>query len=210
MLVDCNKQALPEEITCRITHSSDLSDKELLEDDSKSELLLNELLVYDLPSISRSFPRYSRSFCIESQPKVGKKSFFPCRPGYPSKEKKMAICSVPCAKFPYVWLLEALILKFPEIWEQKLFFRALPWEIHFPQHLYKKKMAVAQPRNEISLNQSGFTQTSAAWPKNREACLGPLSHVPCNLKVEYQYTNSNIAIANCSTMRNDMIRSIVQ
>ena len=76
MLVDCNKQALPEEIICRITHSSDLSDKELLEDDSKSELLLNELLVYDLPSIPRSFPRCSRSFCIESQPNFWEEKFF--------------------------------------------------------------------------------------------------------------------------------------
>ena len=48
----------------------------------------------------------------------------------------MVIYSVPCAKIPYVWLLEAPAPKFPEIWEQKLFFRALPWEIRFPQHLY--------------------------------------------------------------------------
>ncbi len=71
-----------------------------------------------------------------SIPKFGKKRFFPCRPGNPPKQKKMVIYSVPCAKIPYVWLLEAPVPKFPEIWEQKLFFCALSWEIHFPQHLY--------------------------------------------------------------------------
>ncbi len=82
--------------------------------------------------------------------KVNKKSFFPCRPGHPSK----AICFVPCAQFPYVWLLEALILKFPEIWEQKLFFRALPWEIHFPQHLYRDPRLRSQHQQEIATNAS--------------------------------------------------------
>jgi hypothetical protein len=49
-------------------HSSDFSDAELLEDDSKSEEWFEELLEDDYPSISRSFPRCSTSSSMANHP----------------------------------------------------------------------------------------------------------------------------------------------
>jgi hypothetical protein len=54
-----------------ITHSSDLSDKELLEDGSTSELLHDELLVDDLPS-----KVVSKVFHVIFHPKVLEEKFF--------------------------------------------------------------------------------------------------------------------------------------
>ena len=93
-------------------HSSDFSDAELLEDDSKSEEWFEELLEDDYLSIPRSFPRCSTSFSMSNR------TFFfyiPCRPAdnkfyfrAGQKQAKMVLNSVPSAKFPDNCLWEAL------------------------------------------------------------------------------------------------------
>ena len=56
--IDCGRQTM---------HSSDFSDAELLEDDSKSEEWFEELLEDDYLSIPRSFPRCSTSFSMSNR-----------------------------------------------------------------------------------------------------------------------------------------------
>ena len=76
--------------------SSNFSGSELLDDDSSSELLFEDLLEDDFPSIPRSFPWSSASTSMESLFLGGELKFNSVTAG---NGAKMVLYSVPSAKF---------------------------------------------------------------------------------------------------------------